>query len=122
MKILKNNNLIPIIIIIFCFLIFFGIIHKKKVEKINNIMESFMNTNENIENFENNKQNVVSEIFTDFPIDYINGYWTTPNTKLDSNNKEALDDLSNTSFGDVGSPTIIFPHASDENSIKNLLL
>jgi len=43
MKSLNSNNIIPFIIICFCLLIFIGILRNKKADKINNIMEQFIN-------------------------------------------------------------------------------
>lgn len=78
----SSNNIIPFIIICFCLLIFIGILRNKKAEKINNIMENFINGEKFInENFEN-VNHTLDKAFT---TEYINGFWTTPGTTL---NKE----------------------------------
>lgn len=83
----SSNNIIPFIIICFCLLIFIGILRNKKAQKINNIMENFINNekiiNENVENFEN-VNHTLDKFFT---TEYINGIWTTPGTTL---NKESF--------------------------------
>jgi hypothetical protein len=82
MKQLNSNNIIPFIIICFCLLIFIGILRNKKAEKINNIMENFINNEKfinNIEHFNNDNQSL-DNVFTS---EYISGSWTTPGTTLD---------------------------------------
>jgi hypothetical protein len=116
MKIFKNTNLIPIIIIIFCFLIFFGIIHNKKVEKINNIMESFMNNDKNIENFNNKEKNsIITASNTNFSVEYINGNWTTPNTKLDSKNNVIPSTLMTIKLNENKTGEIYLPKINGNN-------
>ena len=68
MTLLQSNNIIPFIIIFFCLLIFIGILRNKKAEKINNIMENFINNN-NTEHFENIKHTLDKN----FVKEYING-------------------------------------------------
>lgn len=81
MTLLQSNNIIPFIIIFFCLLIFIGILRNKKAEKINNIMEKFINNN-NTEHFENKKHTLDKN----FVKEYINGLWTSPGTTLDKEN------------------------------------
>jgi len=73
---LNSNNIIPFIIICFCLLIFIGILRNKKVEKINNIMEQFINS-----------EIINSSLDKTFSDEYISGLWTTPGTTL---NKEGF--------------------------------
>lgn len=84
MTLLKSNNIIPFIIICFCLLIFIGILRNKKAEKINNIMENFINNN----NFNNNNEHFDNKHTVDknFTREYINGLWTSPGTTLDKEN------------------------------------
>lgn len=119
MKILKNTNIIPVIIIIFCFLIFFGIIHNKKVKKINDIMESFTNSEKSIEDFNNrnknkSKANLLTENNTDFSVEYIAGNWTTPNTKLDSNNMPIQSTLMKIKLNDDKTGEIYLPKIDND--------
>jgi hypothetical protein len=87
---LNSNNIIPFIIICFCLLIFVGILRNKKSEKINNIMEKFINNenfiNNNIENFSNegeiNPELITPESNKNFISEYTHGFWTTPGTTL----------------------------------------
>ena len=82
MTLLKSNNIIPFIIICFCLLIFIGILRNKKAEKINNIMENFINNNNNNNEHFDNKHTVDKN----FTLEYINGLWTSPGTTLDKEN------------------------------------
>jgi hypothetical protein len=86
---ISSNKIILFIIICFCLLIFIGILRNKKAEKINNIMENFINNrkfiNNNIEHFNNDNINLnlnesLDKTFSD---EYISGLWTTPGTTLD---------------------------------------
>ena len=61
MTLLKSNNIIPFIIICFCLLIFIGILRNKKAEKINNIMENFINNNNNNNEHFDNKHTVMDK-------------------------------------------------------------
>jgi hypothetical protein len=86
MKQLNSNNIIPFIIICFCLLIFIGILRNKKAEKINNIMENFINNEKfinNIEHFDNDNINTNQSLDNVFTSEYISGLWTTPGTTLD---------------------------------------
>jgi hypothetical protein len=89
MKPLNSNNIIPFIIICFCLLIFIGILRNKKADKINNIMENFINNekfiNNNIEHF--NNQIIDPSLDHKFTNEYISGLWTSPGTTL---NKEGF--------------------------------
>jgi len=93
MKPLNSNNIIPFIIICFCLLIFIGILRNKKAEKINNIMENFINNknfiNKNIEHFNNDNLNVNQSLDRSFTNEYVSGFWTSPGTTL---NKEDFAD------------------------------
>jgi hypothetical protein len=88
---LNSNKIIPFIIICFCLLIFIGILRNKKAEKINNIMENFINNekfiNKNIEHFNNEKLIINHSLDKNFIHQYMNGLWTTPGTTL---NKEGF--------------------------------
>ena len=86
---ISSNKIIPFIIICFCLLIFIGILRNKKVEKINNIMENFINNEKfiNIEHFDNDNINTNQSLDKVFTTQYINGIWTTPGTTL---NKEGF--------------------------------
>lgn len=82
----SSNKIIPFIIICFCLLIFIGILRNKKAEKINNIMENFINNekfiNNNIEHFNNDNKNLNHSLDKVFTTEYIKGNWTTPGTTL----------------------------------------
>ena len=86
---ISSNKIIPFIIICFCLLIFIGILRNKKVEKINNIMENFINNEKfiYIEHFNNDNINTNQSLDKVFTTEYINGIWTTPGTTL---NKEGF--------------------------------
>jgi hypothetical protein len=83
----SSNNIIPFIIICFCLLIFIGILRNKKVEKINNIMENFINNEKNINNIEHfNNETIDQSLDQSFTNKYISGFWTTPGTTLNKEN------------------------------------
>ena len=86
---ISSNKIIPFIIICFCLLIFIGILRNKKAEKINNIMENFINNEKfiNIEHFDNDNLIIKQSLDKVFTTEYINGIWTTPGTTL---NKEGF--------------------------------
>ena len=84
MKDLNSNNIIPFIIICFCLLIFIGILRNKKAEKINNIMENFINNEKFINNVEHFKNDIFNHSMDQKFIEgYIEGEWTTSGTTLD---------------------------------------
>jgi hypothetical protein len=87
----SSNKIIPFIIICFCLLIFIGILRNKKAEKINNIMENFINNEKfiNIEHFDNENINTNQSLDKVFTTQYITGSWTTLGTIL---NKEGFAD------------------------------
>lgn len=88
MKSLNSNKIIPFIIICFCLLIFIGILRNKKAEKINNIMENFINNenfiNKNIEHFDDQIPSNYPGLDSTFIDEYMSGYWTTPDTTLNN--------------------------------------
>ena len=79
---MKQEIIIPIIIIIICLILVYGIINYKFNKRIINTIESFQNTYEL-----KNKYNLIQGIAnnTEFTSEYANGNWTYLYTSVDSN-------------------------------------
>jgi hypothetical protein len=84
-KIKKNNIFIPILIILFSILIIVGLFQLRKKQKIDRIFESF--TSKIRQPLLNNVKQTELTTNTQFSAKYMTGYWTKPDTSLDSKDK-----------------------------------